>query len=68
MATVDLTNDITPKHPYRPIRTNLADLRAAIKTADASGKYTDSYLGKCNRNDLTSIARSLGVVLPIRSA
>lgn len=68
MATVDLTNDITPKHPNRPIRTNLADLRSSIKAAVGGSAYSDDYLGKCNRNDLTAIARSLGVVLPIRSA
>lgn len=68
MATVDLTNDITPKHPYRPVKTNLADLRTLIKAASGGGSYTDEYLGKCNRNDLTAIARSLGVDLPIRSA
>lgn len=61
MATVDLTNDIQPKHPYRPIKTNLADLRTAIKAASGGSQYSDDYLGKCNRNDLTAIARSLGI-------
>lgn len=61
MATVDLTNDIQPKHPYRPIKTNLADLRAAIKAAPGGSQYSDDYLGKCNRNDLNAIARSLGI-------
>lgn len=66
MATVDLTNDIEPKHPFRPLRTPLSDLRAAIKAADTGGNYKDSYLDKCNRNDLVQIARSVGVELPVR--
>lgn len=63
MATVDLTNEITPKHPFRPVRLKLADLRTAIKTK-APAAYTDEYLDRCNRNDLVSIARTVGVALP----
>lgn len=61
MATVDLTNEIAPKHPYRPVKPKLTDVRAAIKAADVT--YTDEYLGRCNRNDLYGIARSEGVDL-----
>lgn len=68
MATVDLTNEISPKHPFRPVKPYLADLRSLIKAAPGGSSYTDDYLGKCNRNDLVNIARSLGVTLPIRSA
>lgn len=67
MATVDLTNDIAPKHPYRPVKLGLSDLRTAITTADVGGVYSASYLGMCNRNDLVQIARSLGVDLPFDS-
>lgn len=66
MATIDLTNEIEPKHPYRPLKTTLPDLRAAIKEADTEDAYTEDFLDKCNRNDLTNIARSLGVELPVR--
>lgn len=64
MATVDLTNDITPTHPYRPIKAKLSELRAAIIDADSGSIYSTAYLGTLNRNDLVSIARSLGVSLP----
>jgi len=66
MATVDLTNEIEPQHPFRPVKAYLSDIRDAIKEADEEGIYTDDYLDKCNRNDLTSIARSLGVEVPVR--
>ena len=63
MATIDLTNEITPKHKFRPVKPTLASLRAAIETADTGDIYSADYLGKCNRNDLNYIARSLGVEL-----
>lgn len=64
MATVDLTNDIAPAHPHRPIKPKLSELRAAIIDADSGSIYSATYLGTLNRNDLVSIARSLGVSLP----
>lgn len=64
MATVDLTNDIAPAHPYRPIKAKLSELRAAIIDADSGSIYSASYLNKLNRNDLVAVARSLGVDLP----
>ena len=64
MATVDLVNDIEPKHPFRPVKVALEDLRNAISAADTGGLYSDSYLGSCTRNDLIAIARHLGVELP----
>lgn len=66
MATVDLTNDIEPQHPYRPLKTHLSDLREAIKGADTEGAYDSDFLDKCARNDLVQIARHLGVELPVR--
>lgn len=64
MATVDLYNDIEPKHPFRPVRVGLEDLRNAISTADTGGVYSTAYLDTLNRNDLINIARSVGVDLP----
>lgn len=66
MATIDLTNEITPKHPHRPVKETLSGLRAAIKAAPGGSGYSDGYLGKCNRNDLLYIARNLGVTIPAR--
>lgn len=66
MATIDLTNEIEPKHPYRPLKTPLTDLRAAIKEADTESAYSDDFLDKCNRNDLVAIAHHVGVELPVR--
>lgn len=64
MATVDLTNDIAPLNPTRPVKPKLSDLRAAIVAVDANAKYSNTYLGTLNRNDLVRVARSLGVTLP----
>lgn len=64
MATVDLTNDIAPVHPFRPVRTKLSDLRQAIAAADTNGVYDTAYLDKLNRNDLVAIARALEVDIP----
>lgn len=64
MAVIDLTNDITPKHAYRPIAPKLSELRAAITDADTSNAYSSAFLEKCNRNDLVYIARTLGVEFP----
>lgn len=64
MPTVDLTNDIAPTHPRRPVRLSLSELRRAIKKADTGGVYAQSYLDKLNRNDLTYIARRVGATIP----
>lgn len=64
MATVDLTNDIAPTHPYRPVKAKLSELRTAITEADENDVYSADYLNKLNRNDLVAVARSLGVELP----
>lgn len=65
MATIDLTNDITPLHKFRPVKPTLAAVRAKIKTAVGSNPtYTDEYLGNCNRNDLYAICREHAIALP----
>lgn len=64
MATVDLTNGIAPQHPFRPVRPELSELRAAIVEADTGSNYSQSYLDKLNRNDLVQVLRSLGGELP----
>ena len=62
MATIDLTNEITPKHPYRPVKETLSGLRAAIKAAP--GGYTDwAGKGKSEERSLTSSNRSATVNL-----
>ena len=65
MATIDLTNDITPKHRFRPVKPNLADLRAAIAAASGGGAaYPAAIRNKMNRNDLIFALRNLGVAYP----
>lgn len=65
MATVDLTNDITPKHPFRPVKPRLSDLRTAIANAPGGpAAYPASQTEKMNRNDLIFALRSLGVAYP----
>lgn len=63
MATLDLTNDITPLHPYRPDKISLGELRRQIR-ATVPSVYTQAFLDNCNRNDLMNIARTHGVRLP----
>lgn len=65
MATIDVTNDIVPKHPYRPVKPNLADLRTAIaNAAGGPAAYPADWRDKANRNDLMFALRSLGVAYP----
>lgn len=60
MATIDLTNDIEPKHQFRPVKPALSELRVAINEADTEGVYSEDLLSKMNRNDLVAVLRSLG--------
>lgn len=64
MATQDLVNEVVPFNPigYRKIR--LADLRAAITDKDNNVKYSATYLGSLNYNDLVAIALSVGANVP----
>ena len=65
MATIDVTNDITPKHRYRPVVPDLDDLRTAIAAAPGgNAAYPASFRDKANRNDLIFALRSLGVPYP----
>lgn len=65
MATIDVTNDITPKHQFRPVKPRLSDLRAAIAAAPGGpAAYPTSFTDKANRNDLIAALRSLGVAYP----
>jgi len=65
MATIDVTNDITPKHPYRPVKPRLSDLRTLIaNAAGGPAAYPASITDKMNRNDLIAALRSLGVAYP----
>lgn len=64
MATIDLTNDIEPKHPFRPVKPELSELRAAIAAADTGGAYPTTLVDKMNRNDLVFTLRTLGGELP----
>lgn len=64
MATTDLTNEIAPVHPYRPVKTRLADLRQAILDQDGGVNYTAAYLGNLSRNDLVYVARIVGANIP----
>lgn len=65
MATIDLTNDITPKNPNRPVKPHLSDLRTAIAGATGgNAAYPAEWRDKANRNDLIFALRSLGVAYP----
>lgn len=66
MANVDLVNEIQPQHPFRPVKTRLADLRAAISDADTEGAVPESDLNKMNYNDLVATARFFDIELPIQ--
>lgn len=59
MATIDLTNDITPAHPFRPVKAKLSELRSAIVELDTDEAYSADLLSKMNRNDLVYVLRTL---------
>ena len=59
MATIDLTNDIAPVHPFRPVKPELSELRSAITELDTDDAYSADLLSKMNRNDLTYTLRTL---------
>ena len=62
MGTIDLTNDITPQHQFRPVRNSISDIKDAI--LEATDAYDEEYLDRCTRNDLIYILRLEGVDFP----